>query len=95
MFKLKRFVTHNGVNTLGNAEMEAICGRNNSHFCSTDDRNKKLVVDIALIWEDHTVVGVLIFLPVYAKAPVETTHNSQVSKKNEDVPILTHPLQFI
>ena len=56
---------------------------------------KKLVADIALIWEDHTVVGVLIFLPVYAKAPVETTHNSQVSKKNEDVPILAHPLQFI
>ena len=41
MFKLKRFVTHNGVKTLGNAEMEAICGRNNSHFCSTDEKKKK------------------------------------------------------
>lgn len=39
--KLKKFVIHNGVKPLENAEMKAICGRNNSHFCSTDDRNKK------------------------------------------------------
>jgi hypothetical protein len=41
MFRLKKFVTHNGVKPLGNAEMKAICGRKNSHFCSTADRNKK------------------------------------------------------
>lgn len=41
MFKLKRFVVNKGVKPLGNAEMKAICGRENSHFCSTADRNKK------------------------------------------------------
>lgn len=43
---------------------------------------KKLVVDTALIREDHTVVGILILLPVLVEVLVETTHNSQLSKKN-------------
>ncbi|KWW28696.1 MAG: hypothetical protein AUK63_1800 [bacterium P3] len=41
MFKLKRFVIHDGIKPLDNVEMKAILGRNNSHFCSTEDRNKK------------------------------------------------------
>lgn len=41
MKKLKRFVIHNGIKPIGNVEMKAICGRTDSHVCSTDDRNKK------------------------------------------------------
>ncbi len=76
MKKLKRFVIHNGIKPIGNVEMKAICGRTDSHFCSTDDRNKKLVVDTVLVREAHTVVGVQLLVPVHATVPMEITHDS-------------------
>ena len=43
---------------------------------------KKLVVDTVLVREAHTVVGVLLLIPVPAQVPIQVSHNTQFSTKN-------------